>query len=59
MKTKQLIKSEELSLLISISRYTLRKMTREKIIPGYMINGIYFYDPDEVIDTLKRYGKMD
>jgi len=51
----KLVKSRELSKIVSISVYTILKLTREGKIPAYQINGkCYLYDPDEVISVIKN-----
>jgi hypothetical protein len=55
----RLVKSKELSLIISIPVYSIRKLTREGKIPAYHIDGkSYLYDPDEVISVVKNSLKI-
>lgn len=51
----RLVKSKELSQIVSIPVYSIRKLTREGKIPAYQIDmKSYLYDPDEVIAVVKN-----
>lgn len=55
MNDKRLINSEELSKRVSIPIWSIQKLTREKKIPAYSINGrTFLYDPEEVISAIKK-----
>jgi hypothetical protein len=54
---QKLVKSKNLSLLIDVPVYTIRKLTREGKFPGYKVDGKnYLYDPDEIIELIKNIG---
>ncbi|MBP7735442.1 MAG: helix-turn-helix domain-containing protein [Spirochaetes bacterium] len=59
MDKKQLIKTNELSEIISIPPYTIRKMARRKLIPAYKVNNTFLFDKEEVINCIKESGKID
>lgn len=51
---KILIKTKELSGLVSISQYNIRKYVREGILPAYKVGGRdYLFDLDEVLEVIK------
>ena len=56
LSSKLLVTSTELSQLISIPTFTIRKLTREGILPAISITGrTYLYDPSEVLLSIKKY----
>lgn len=55
MNDKRLITSKELSELISVPVWSVQKLSREKRIPAHSLNGrTFLYDPDEVVDFIKK-----
>lgn len=54
MDTKLLVNVEELSNIISIPTYTIRRMAKEGTIPGYKPNRKWLFDPAEVVKTIKE-----
>lgn len=51
-----LITSDQLSEIINIPVWTIRKMVREKRIPAYSPNNkSYLFDPEEVIAAIKTH----
>lgn len=52
---KRLVKAKNLSLIIDLPVYTIRKLSRDGKIPSYKIDGKnLLYDPDEVIHHIKN-----
>ena len=50
----RLVKSKELSKIISIPESTIREYSRRGIIPAYKITKEWLYDPVEVIHSIKK-----
>jgi hypothetical protein len=55
MLDKKLITVQELSEIVSISPYNLRKLAYADIIPSYRPTRKYLFDLDEVIEAIKKY----
>ena len=54
-KQNPFVDSEKLSELIGIPVYTVRKLTRLGIFPGYRIGERnYLYDPEEICKIIKN-----
>jgi len=52
---KKLVTSKELSEKISVPVWSIQKLTREKRIPAYSLNGrTFLYDPEEVVNYIKK-----
>jgi len=53
----KLVNSTQLSEIIGVPVWTIRKMVREKQIPAYSPSKKYFlFDPDEVIAAIKEHS---
>ncbi len=53
-KSKKFIRVSELSELISMPKYTIRKLVREGIFPAYRITGKdYLLDFDEIVKVIQ------
>jgi DNA-binding transcriptional MerR regulator len=56
MNHKKLITVKELSKIISISAYSIRRYVREGIFPAYRLGSrVYLFDIDEIIQIIKNY----
>ena len=55
MMSSRLVTTEELSTIISVPVWSLRKMIRDGIIPACKVGKKYLLDPEEVIQEIKTH----
>jgi len=57
MNEKKLITVEEMTKIISLPGYTIRRLIQRGVIPAYRPSGkAYLLDPAEVIQAIKNNG---
>lgn len=57
MNEKRLITVEEMTKIISLPGYTIRRLIQRGVIPAYRPTGkAYLMDPTEVIEAIKNHG---